>query len=136
MSTDYTTYYHPAPDVIKVAIDWMKTHPYLTGTRVAGDLKGYDNSGVWIVVTQTGSQNVVKNVLWKFNVDINVYADTRAEASEWCSQAQAALMGAKNHVFSTGVVTCVDEGTVQDLTDPVNSNYRFVSDVDITFERR
>jgi hypothetical protein len=138
--TDFTTFYIPTPDPVKVAIDWLKDHQYIVDNNitVAGDLKGYGNSGTWVTVsTPGGPGEIVVNRLHGATLDINCYADTKSNAYMGCSNALAALRGSKGQVFGTLVVTGFDGGAPpQDLTDPVNSNYRFVSDIDIIFRSR
>lgn len=137
---DYTTYYTPTPDPVKVAIDWLLGHPYITGNaiRVAGDLKGYSNTGTFVTVATTGGDGeIVVNVLNSATLDVNCYADSKNEAYRGCALVLAAIKGMKNQVLDDLVVTGFNGGSPpQDLTDPVNSNYRFVSDIDLLFRNR
>lgn len=138
--TDYTTFFTPTPDPVKVAIDWLKDHPYIVDNNitVAGDLRGYHNTGTFVTVSTSGGPGeIVKNRLYAATLDVNCYADSRDGAYDGCAFALAALKGSKNQVFGLMVVTDLDGGAPpQDLTDPVNSNYRFVSDIDMYFRNR
>lgn len=122
------------PDEVKVAINFLKNHPYITAygpVSVAGDLKGYTAPMRWISVQATGGTEENPVRVSAPRVDINVYAEEKPVAKNLALAACAALKSMKNHVTEDAVVIRVSTSTPADLTDPVNSQYRFVADATI-----
>ena len=127
------------PDVVKTAIDHLTSHVSITSRDgiVAGDLKGYNSPARWITVQATGGSTPNKYRVWEMRLDINAYAESRFMAHELCRAALTALLSMKSLVTSDAVITDVEVGTLpSDLTDPINSDYRYVADVAVSFRRK
>lgn len=126
------------PDIAKTAIDWLRNHNSITSRSaiVAGDLKGYNSPESYVTVQVTGGTIPNKYRVWAPRLDINAYADSKYEASALCRAVVTALLSMTNHSTDEIVITRVDcDSLPSDLTDPINSDYRFVADVTIHFRR-
>lgn len=122
------------PDEVKVAIDFLSNHPYITEwspIRVAGDLKGFVAPQRWIYVISSGGDTLNPVRVSAPRVDINIYAESRYTAKQIAKAACAAILSMKNHVTDNAVITGVEVSTPADLTDPINASPRFVADATI-----
>lgn len=126
------------PDIVKASIDWLSGHSYMTtrSATVAGDLKGYTSPERYVTVQATGGSIPNKYRVWSVRLDINAYAESRYETSALCRAAVTALLSMNNHITEDLVVVDVEcDSLPSDLTDPINSDYRFVCDVTVSFRR-
>jgi predicted DNA-binding ArsR family transcriptional regulator len=122
------------PDETLLVIEYLTDHPYLVNfgpLTIAGDLKGYLAPNRWITVQVTGGTKLNKVRVAAPRVDINVYAETKPMAKRIALAAVAAMESMKNYVNDDAVVTDTDVSLPADLTDPVNSNPRYVFDATI-----
>lgn len=127
------------PDVLKVTIDYLSAHTSMISRNatVAADLKGYNSPERWVTVQATGGSIPNKYRVWSPRLDINAYAESKYEAYSLCRAVITALLSMKNLVTSEVVITDVEGGILPtDLTDPINSDYRFVADVTVSFRRK
>lgn len=131
--------YEIMPDETKHVIGYLSGHPYLSSfspVTVAGDLKGFVAPERWITVLETGGSDENPVRVAAPRVDINVYAETRGVAKRLAQAARAAMKSMKNTVFDDAVVIRVACSTPANLTDPVNSQPRFVFDATIHIRPR
>jgi hypothetical protein len=126
------------PDETKHVIEYLTTAELLQpfAPRVAGDLKGYTSPARWITVQETGGSEENPVRVAAPRVDINVYAESRNVAKTIARNAVAAMKSMKNMVFDDAVVIRVETSTPANLTDPVNSQPRYVFDATIYIRPR
>lgn len=127
------------PDETKHVIEYLDGHPLLssfTPYTVAGDLKGFVAPARWITVQETGGSEENPVRVAAPRVDINVYAESRYVAKWIARVAIAAMKGMKNAVFDDAVIIRVETSTPVNLTDPVNSQPRYVFDATIHIRPR
>jgi hypothetical protein len=123
------------PDEILVTIPYLQNHPKIAAfgpITVAGDLTGYVAPNRWISVQVTGGSDENKVRVAAPRVDVNVYAESKPIAKRIALTAVAAMKSMKNHVTEDAVIVDTDVSLPADLTDPVNSNPRFVFDATIS----
>lgn len=126
------------PDIVKASIEWLRAHDSITtrSATVAADLKGYNSPESYVTVQATGGVVPNKYRVWAQRLDINAYADSKYEAFALCRAVITALMSMSNHTTDDLTVTRVQcDSLPSDLTDPINSDYRFVADVTVYFRR-
>lgn len=127
------------PDETKHVIEYLTSAELLlpfAPYRVAGDLKGYVAPARWITVQETGGSEENPVRVAAPRVDINVYAESRYVAKTIARNAVAAMKSMKNMVFDDAVVIRVETSTPANLTDPVNSQPRYVFDATIHIRPR
>jgi predicted DNA-binding ArsR family transcriptional regulator len=123
------------PDEVEFIINFLETHPYIVDyspVTVASDLTGYVSPNRWISVQATGGNKLTKQRVSASRVDVNVYAESKPVAKRIALATVAALESIKGHSNLEAVVINADVSLPSDLTDPVNSNPRFVFDATIT----
>jgi hypothetical protein len=122
------------PDEILVVIEFLENHPYLASfspVTIASDLKGYLAPDRWISVQATGGNDENKVRVAAPRVDVNVYAESKPLTKAIALAAVAAIKSMKGYTNSKAVVINTDVSLPADLTDPVNSNPRYVFDATI-----
>lgn len=122
------------PDEVKHVIEYLDGHSYLASSApvtVAGDLKGFVAPQRWITVQATGGSDENPRRVAAPRVDVNVYAESTPTAKRIALAARAAMNSMRNVVFDDAVFIRVATSTPADLTDPVNSQPRFVFDATI-----
>lgn len=127
------------PDEVKHVIAHLSSHKYITDyapIRVSGDLKGFNAPMRWITVQETGGSRENPVRVAAPRVDINVYAENRVVAKSIALAACGAMLSMKNKVFNDAVIVRVEVSTPANLTDPVNSNPRYVFDATIHIRPR
>lgn len=127
------------PDETKHVIEYLTGHAYLSSFApytVAGDLKGFVAPARWITVQETGGSDENPVRVAAPRVDINVYAESRPVAKRMALAAIAAMKSMKNVTFDDAVFIRVETSTPANLTDPVNSNPRYVFDATIHIRPR
>lgn len=126
------------PDIVKETIEWLRAHESITSrdATVAADLKGYNSPESYVTVQATGGVVPNKFRVWAQRLDINAYAASKYEAYALCRAVITALYSMQGHTTDdTAVTRVVCDSLPSDLTDPINSDYRFVSDVTVYFRR-
>ncbi len=119
----------PMPDII----------PFLEATLppayvVAEDLTGWHKPEVRVTVQPTGGVVINRHRIFRPVYDVNVYAPTKPAAYAAALKAVQAMYMLKNEVLLSGqVCTEVECSMPSDISDPINSNPRFVFDVSLTF---
>lgn len=133
-------YVYPVfPDETKHVIEYLDGNDLLTPfspVRVSGDLKGFVAPARWITVQETGGSEENPVRVAAPRVDINVYAESRYVAKQIARAASAALKSMRNMVFDDAVIIRVETSTPANLTDPVNSQPRYVFDATIHIRPR
>lgn len=127
------------PDETKHVIGYLNNHELLSpfgSYTVSGDLKGFVAPMRWITVQETGGSDENPVRVSAPRVDINIYAEARPVAKRMALAAIAAMKSMKNMVFDDAVIIRVETSTPANLTDPVNSQPRYVFDATIHIRPR
>lgn len=129
------TYTYPImPDEVKVAINFLRTHPLIVAfgsVTISGDEIGYNFPARWVKIESTGGAEVNDMRLIAPRIDANCRAEDKPTAKALARTVAAVLKSMKDHKTAEAVVTKVTVSTPYDLTDPVNNSPRFVVDATI-----
>lgn len=118
------------PDEVKAVIEFLEADSRLPDIDIAGDLKGWHAPEERITVQTTGgSFEGVRTGTPR--LDVNVYAPSKPAAKELALTACAVLRSMKNYNNSEIVIIKVEPSWPADITDPINSNPRFVFDLNL-----
>lgn len=113
------------PDALPSIITYLDTA--LTA-RVSGDLVGFTAGDDWLVVSISGGTEVLRGRVWALSVDFNAYSATRPGAHLLCRTAIYHLQQMIGHYDAALVVTSVGiDTTPTDLTDPLNTQHRYIA---------
>jgi len=118
------------PDEVVAVIDYLEASDRLAefDLNIAGDLKGWHAPEKWITVQSTGGGFEGKRTGIP-QLDLNVYAPSKHLASRIARTAVAELRSMKNYTTPEIVVIRAEPSWPADITDPINSNPRFVFDL-------
>jgi hypothetical protein len=118
------------PDLIPVVIAFFDAN--LPAYHVAGDLTGWEKPEEWITIQPTGG-TVSRIRTGEARMDVNVYAPTKPEAFGISMAAIKTLMQMINYTNGEAVITNVECSYPADISDPLNSNPRYVFDVIVSY---
>lgn len=124
--------YADMPDEVKAIISYLEASANLAvySPTIAADLKGYQAPETWITVQTTGgSFEGVRTGAPR--LDINVYASSKPLAKRIALRVAQDLRGMKNYVTDELVVIRAEPTWPADITDPLNSNPRYVFDLNL-----
>lgn len=122
------------PDILPEILDQLDTD--IPDCDVAGDLKGWHAPEKRVTLQTTGG-NVLPNgrgAAERF--DVNVYAPAKPATKALALATQAKIYLLNNYIGDDFVITNVECTMPADITDPINSNPRFVFDATISYRRR
>lgn len=114
------------PDLLPVVLDFFETN--LPAYHVAGDLTGWDKGETWITIQPSGG-SISRIRAGSPQFDVNVYAPTKPVAFDVAMQAVKMFMQMLNYTDEGAVITDVECSYPADISDPINSNPRYVFDV-------
>jgi hypothetical protein len=120
------------PDLLPVVLDQLQT---TLGHTVAGDLTGWTAPNVWITIQSTGG-SIARIRTGSVRYDVNVYAPSKPEAFDISMDTIKAVMELLNYTSTNFVVTDVACSYPADISDPINSNPRFVFDVTVSYRTK
>lgn len=120
------------PDEVLAVIEYLESsdrlEPY--DVEIAGDLKGWQAPEKRITVQTTGgSFEGVRTATPQ--LDLNVYGPSKFVAKQIAMTAVADLRSMKNYHNSEIVIIRAKPSWPADITDPINSNPRFVFDLNL-----
>lgn len=118
------------PDLIPIVLSFFTTN--LPAYHVAGDLTGWDKTQEWITVQPSGG-TVFRIRGGTAQMDVNVYGPSKPVTFDIAMQAVKTFMQMLNYKHSDGVITNVVCSYPADISDPINSNPRYVFDVQISY---
>lgn len=118
------------PDLIPVIMDFFTTN--LPAVHVAGDLTGWEKGEEWITVQPSGG-SIARIRSGAARFDVNVYGPTKPEAFSISMDAVKTMMQMINYINGDAVITDVDCSYPADISDPLNSNPRYVFDVTVNY---
>lgn len=118
------------PDLLPAIIAFFTTN--LPSVHVAGDLTGWDKGEEWLTIQPTGG-TVARIRSGAARFDVNIYGDTKPAAFSLAMDAIKIFMQMINYVNGDAVITDVDCSYPADISDPLNSNPRYVFDVTINY---
>lgn len=120
------------PDEVIAVIDYLQASTRLApyDVNIAGDLKGWHAPDKWITVQTTGGSFEGLRTATP-RLDLNVYAPSKPLAKEIALTAVAELRSMKNHTTDDLVVIRAEPSWPADITDPINSNPRYVFDLNL-----
>jgi hypothetical protein len=114
------------PDLLPVVLAFFDAN--LPAYHVAGDLTGWDKTQTWITIQPSGgSISRIRTGAPQF--DVNVYAPSKPVAFDVAMQAVKMFMQMLNYTHEDAVITDVECSYPADISDPINSNPRYVFDV-------
>lgn len=124
------TQYEILPDETLALIQFLEESTRLApyNPHIAEDLKGWQAPETWITVQATGGgyEGIRTG---NPRVDVNVYAKSKPLAKEIALTVAAEIRSMKNYVTDDAVIIRCNPSWPNDLTDPINSNPRYVFDV-------
>lgn len=120
------------PDLLPTLLDHLQTQ---LGHTVAEDLTGWLAPNIWITIQPTGG-TIARVRTASPRYDVNVYAPTKSEAFDIAMDTIKALMELRNFVSSDYVVTDVSCSYPADISDPINSNPRWVFDLTLSYRTK
>ncbi|MET0463749.1 MAG: hypothetical protein ABW007_11370 [Chitinophagaceae bacterium] len=120
------------PDEVVAVIDFLEASTRLSefDVHVAGDLKGWHAPEKWIIVQTTGGSFEGKRTAIS-QLDLNVYAPSKPLAAKIARTAAADLRSMANYTTSDIVIIRAEPSWPADITDPINSNPRYVFDLNL-----
>jgi len=118
------------PDLIPAIIAFFTTN--LPSVHVAGDQTGWDKGDTWMTIQPSGgSISRIRSGSARF--DVNVFGPTKPATFDLSMDAVKTLMQMINYVNGDAVITDVECSYPADISDPLNSNPRYVFDVTINY---
>lgn len=118
------------PDLLPVIIAFFSAN--LPTLPVAGDMTGWDK-GELLATVQPSGGSVFRIRGGAARFDVNVFGPTKPVAFDLSMQAVKTLMQMINYVNGEAVITDVECSYPADISDPLNSNPRYVFDVVINY---
>lgn len=122
------------PDIVPELLDALDV--LVSDCDVAGDLKGWHAPEKRVTIQSTGGAPRPNGRGTDERFDVNVYAPAKPAAKALALQVAAKLYTLNNHAGTGFIITDVDVTMPADITDPINSNPRFVFDATISYRRR
>jgi hypothetical protein len=125
------------PDEVLAVIEYLEASDRLApyNVEIAGDLKGWQAPEKRITVITTGGGFEGKRTATP-QLDLNVYAPSKFVAKQIAMTAVADLRSMKNYYNSEIVIIRAEPSWPADITDPINSNPRFVFDLNLWIRPR
>jgi len=118
------------PDLIPAIIAFFTTN--LPSVHVAGDQTGWDKGDTWMTIQPSGGAiSRIRSGAARF--DVNVFGPTKPATFDLSMSAVKTLMQMINYVNGDAVITDVECSYPADISDPLNSNPRYVCDVTINY---
>lgn len=118
------------PDLLPVIIAFFTAN--LPSVHVAGDMTGWDKGDTWMTIQPSGGAiSRIRSGAARF--DVNVFGPTKPAAFDLSMDAVKTLMQMINYVNGDAVITDVECSYPADISDPLNSNPRYVFDVTINY---
>lgn len=120
------------PDEVLAVIEYLEDSDRLApfAVEIAGDLKGWQAPEKRITVQTTGGGFEGLRTATP-QLDLNVYAPSKFVAKQIAMTAVADLRSMKNYYNDTVVIIRAEPSWPADITDPINSNPRFVFDLNL-----
>jgi len=118
------------PDLIPVVINFFEIN--LPAYHVAGDLTGWEKGQEWITIQPTGG-TISRIRTGNARMDVNVYGPTKPETFDISMATIKTLMQMINYTYGDAVITNVECSYPADISDPLNSNPRYVFDVVLNY---
>lgn len=118
------------PDLLPVIISFFNTN--LPSLHVAGDMTGWDKGDTWITIQPTGG-SIARIRSGAARFDVNVFGATKPATFDLSMDAIKTLMQMINYVNGEAVITNVECSYPADISDPLNSNPRYVFDVIVNY---
>ena len=125
------------PDEVVAVIEYLEASDRLApyAVEIAGDLKGWQAPEKRITVQTTGGGfEGVRTATPQ--LDLNVYAPSKFLAKQIALTAVADLRSMKNYYNDNIVILRAEPSWPSDITDPLNSNPRFVFDLNLWIRPR
>lgn len=125
------------PDEVVAVISYLEASDRLApyAVDIAGDLKGWVAPEKRITVQTTGGSFGGKRTATP-QLDFNVYAPSKFLAKQIALTAVADLRSMKNYYTDEIVIIRAEPSWPADITDPINSNPRFVFDLNLWIRPR
>lgn len=120
------------PDEVVAVIEYLEASDRLApfDVDIAGDLKGWQAPEKRITVQTTGGGFEGLRTATP-QLDINVYGPSKYVAKQIALTVCADLRSMKNYNNSDIVIIRAEPSWPADITDPINSNPRFVFDLNL-----
>lgn len=120
------------PDEVVAVIDYLEASDRLApyNVDIAGDLKGWQAPEKRITVQTTGGSFEGLRT-GNPQLDLNVYGPSKFVAKQIAMTAVAELRSMKNFYNNDIVILRSQPSWPADITDPLNSNPRFVFDLNL-----
>lgn len=124
--------YAKQPDLLPEILDKLESE--LPSYHFAGDLSGWSAPEEWITIQSSGGQIFsVRGGVARF--DVNVYGPAKPTAFNIALDVIKALQELENFTTNTFVITEVTCSYPADISDPINSNPRYVFDLDLAYRK-
>lgn len=121
------------PDLLPDIIAFFEN--YLPAYHIAEDLTGWKKDDKWITIQPTGGQ-IFRIRGGTAQMDVNVYGPLKHEAFNIAMEAVKTFMQMLNYAGEDAVITNVECSYPADISDPLNSNPRYVFDVNLSYRTK